>query len=795
MAFTWQKVNPDGALDLLPLPYRIIDEVVEDIVEAVGEQVDIIETRKRSETCEFALPEAIPTSLVQVSGHIACAYVEPRGTTRMAVGTSQGEALLIDSRKGEVVAHAHPFHESEPVTCVSICSESAYQEVFAGPGVDAPSLPSPNLKLFAAGLTTPKILVYDIHKETYGVMLKPACAIHLPAAEGGDSEEGHPVIEQLHTRGCAGGIWACVLLPDGNVRCYLTPLGEPDLQDEEANVVLDAPIQEGDEDEDEEVGELSSVFALQSRAWPNMIVPMQIPPDDDAEHVDVVAPLPSEIQIIAAAQEQDPKEATALSEDFLAELAGCMVPISPDLLRATKAGDAFRGFGKALRGSKKLYQLSYQTKKINQFWSHSWHGSTWRKYVTLLLFYNGAAAAAVACLGAAVASVLFALELLPVLREPNKVTYWQSFWAALVGMILYLLVLLFYRPQVPIFLDVICIDQSNPRRKGQGLLSMGAFLKASRSMLILWDATYSDRLWTMFEFAAFLTSREKGETPKVVLRPTILGPCYLVLMLTLILALTIGDNVACDLSASGRYSVWAFQFLICCGGLSVNTAAFRAYFRTVSNSQKKLAGWRLADVKCSCCDTGHVRGGGICDRKVVMKCIHQWFGSLDDFESHVRTEIRDTFVHEQSSQPFTYTQVVIALVPVIWSYLDRASAHARFTSWDPWMQAASQIARGLAWWLGVGPMAFLIQCRLACRFQRESRWPRCDPLLNLLPLLAVVLVVVLGVVTEQLFFKLTLFRPGHEDNMLLFALIVICLAWLLYACVGAGPRLVHAESA
>lgn len=252
MAFTWQKVNPDGALDLLPLPYRIIDEVVEDIVEAVGEQVDIIETRKRSEACEFSLPEAQPTSLVQVSGHIACAYVEPRGTTRMAVGTSQGEALLIDSRKGEVVAHAHPFHESEPVTCVSICSESAYQDVFAGPGVDAPALPSPNLKLFAAGLTTPKILVYDIHKETYGVMLKPACAVHLPAAEGGDSEEQHPVIEQLHTRGCAGGIWACVLLPDGNVRCYLTPLGEPDLQDEEANVVLDAPIQEGDEDEDEE---------------------------------------------------------------------------------------------------------------------------------------------------------------------------------------------------------------------------------------------------------------------------------------------------------------------------------------------------------------------------------------------------------------------------------------------------------------------------------------------------------------------------------------------------------------
>ena len=29
----------------------------------------------------------------------------------------------------QVVAHAHPFPEQEPVTCVSICSEAAYQEL------------------------------------------------------------------------------------------------------------------------------------------------------------------------------------------------------------------------------------------------------------------------------------------------------------------------------------------------------------------------------------------------------------------------------------------------------------------------------------------------------------------------------------------------------------------------------------------------------------------------------------------------------------------------------------------
>ncbi|CAL1137935.1 unnamed protein product [Cladocopium goreaui] len=242
----WEKVNPDNAVDPLPLPFSIIDEVIEEILEAVGDQVDLIEKKKRCPEYEFALPEARASFFVQVPGRIACAFVEPRGTARMALGTSEGEALLVDSRKGEVVAHAHPFPQLEPVTCVSICSETAYQDVFAGPGIDPPALPVPQMKLFAGGVTTPKILVYNIQKESFGVVLKPACAIHLPEAE----ETERPVIEQLHTRGVIGGVWVLALLPDKTVRVYLTPLGEPDL-DEEANVVLDTPIAEGDEDDEE----------------------------------------------------------------------------------------------------------------------------------------------------------------------------------------------------------------------------------------------------------------------------------------------------------------------------------------------------------------------------------------------------------------------------------------------------------------------------------------------------------------------------------------------------------------
>ncbi|CAE7200082.1 unnamed protein product, partial [Symbiodinium sp. KB8] len=298
-------------------------------------------------------------------------------------------------------------------------------------------------------------------------------------------------------------------------------------------------------------------------------------PDDDLDRVDIVVPLPSDRQILPAATE--PEEAKTLSEDFLAALVG-MVPVSPDLLRATRAGDAFQGFGKALRGSKKLYQNSAREAELqnqeDQYVLESqlaWLNLSKVHDSPALLQRNSRGSRRKSWLGCGIR--LFALQLLPVVHEPtsSKDAYWQSFWASLLGIILYVLILLFYRPQVPIFLDVICIDQVNAKRKGFGLLSMGAFLKASRSMLVLWDATYCDRLWTMFEVAAFLQSREQGEMPNVVLRPTILGPCYLVLMLTLLLVLTIGDNVAYALSANGRYVVWAFQFLICCIGLSVNT--------------------------------------------------------------------------------------------------------------------------------------------------------------------------------------------------------------------------------
>ena len=67
-------------------------------------------------------------------------------------------------------------------------------------------------------------------------------------------------------------------------------------------------------------------------------------------------------------------------------------------------------------------------------------------------------------------------------------------WCTVLGFLLYLLVLFFWRPSKSIFLDVLCIDQEDEQRKMEGVISMGAFVKCSDVLLVLWDSTPGRRI-------------------------------------------------------------------------------------------------------------------------------------------------------------------------------------------------------------------------------------------------------------------------------------------------------------
>ncbi len=63
--------------------------------------------------------------------------------------------------------------------------------------------------------------------------------------------------------------------------------------------------------------------------------------------------------------------------------------VSADICRGTYAFHALEGCGQALRGTRKdLHHHSFQTPRIQQFWSHSWHGRKWMKFFTASLFWR-----------------------------------------------------------------------------------------------------------------------------------------------------------------------------------------------------------------------------------------------------------------------------------------------------------------------------------------------------------------------------------------------------------------------
>ena len=56
------------------------------------------------------------------------------------------------------------------------------------------------------------------------------------------------------------------------------------------------------------------------------------------------------------------------------------------------------------------------------------------------------------------------------------------------------LTFVFWRSRGKVYLDKICINQTDAKLRTEGVLNVGAFLRSSKSMLVCWDTTYMRRL-------------------------------------------------------------------------------------------------------------------------------------------------------------------------------------------------------------------------------------------------------------------------------------------------------------
>ena len=99
----------------------------------------------------------------------------------------------------------------------------------------------------------------------------------------------------------------------------------------------------------------------------------------------------------------------------------------------------------------------------------------------------------------------------------------SSVWSSALGVAGTILTLACWKSRKEVFLDRICISQTDGGLKTEAICSLAGILNKSESMLVLWDASFAERLWCVFEIAAFLKSKEHRDRPLVVC-PTLTGP-------------------------------------------------------------------------------------------------------------------------------------------------------------------------------------------------------------------------------------------------------------------------------
>lgn len=431
------------------------------------------------------------------------------------------------------------------------------------------------------------------------------------------------------------------------------------------------------------------------------------------------------VEIDTAAEEAPPQEPTAPEPTVMDQLAIFLSEqraTSAEMLRAVPAEKVLERCGTHLWSQKRstsqkaeLFEHSKPVTSIDEFWSHSWHGRQHWKVWCLLYVKNAWPALFVSTATAALVALLFAFELLPGWVKTSNYAppepHAYGAWGCWTGVLTYLSMIILWKPRADVFVDLFCIHQADPRLKAEGLLSIGAILKNSESMLLLWDDTYLKRLWCVFELAGFLRSHQAQG--RLVIKPTILGPAtfWNVIAITFV--------VSTDLVFSGIPGGSVTRFLL----VFITTCAVAwpilVWRRGMVTLKRQLAEFTFAKTVCHCCMRGHIddNGGPIeCDRELLGTSICNWFGSVDEFDNLVRSDVEAELKKQLAVSPFGYTWVLHAGVPILWAQgFDKAAAI--FRHGDVLWSLAIFIS-GLAWYFLVIPINFGTLELFAARMDR-----------------------------------------------------------------------------
>ena len=293
-----------------------------------------------------------------------------------------------------------------------------------------------------------------------------------------------------------------------------------------------------------------------------------------------------------------------------------------------------------------------------------------------------------------------------------------------------------------------------------------------------------------------------------------LGPSFVLVFASLSCMLLAAGFIPA--SHVGVLTLWPILTAIGFVAFYLSVAKLREFFRSVEALQQELQEFRCEDCLCHCCSSGHrARDGSrlLCDRRIIFSCISSWFGSVEDFDSIVRTQVLNCLTTQLSSHVLTYREFVFMAVPILWYQLDSFCAH-----WDfilrPWpghplhlrepvrmhgriATSLKEVIRGPLWAFGLIPILFFTASKLSCVLRRQVGESKCarmlgDVCINCLINLVVILEFAAMLVLEEVSANMLIGNYIGQLDMLLFTVLVFLLTWLLFRCasisIGAEPQ-------
>jgi len=257
--------------------------------------------------------------------------------------------------------------------------------------------------------------------------------------------------------------------------------------------------------------------------------------------------------------------------------------------------------------------------------------------------------------------------------------------------------------------------------------------------MVLWDSTYVERLWCIFELAAFLKSQDEDPSKRLCVRPTFLGPCVSALYASWAVG-SITTFLLLDTSPVIRI-VWLCGWLVY---LAVFGHWLRSHQRSIDQMLHQLKDFRIENTKSQCCKLNHQDPRSqmpmTCDREILLQCIADWFGNVEKFEEEVRSRVRIALEKGLGNVGMPYMWGIAAVCPFMWTQLDAIAGRLRAGRGE-W--AAEIAIYTLAAWLGFVPLVLPLAFTLTKRFRRRQRWIICDLGVTLMVTAAVVLVIFL----------------------------------------------------